>query len=81
MSRDALKTLFHPFAIGLVPMPAQGQRYLFLGAEAGQRPPEGFAASIDAVQPLRGHYRALEAQRLAVTPSVEGDGYDGALVL
>ncbi|MCF3638993.1 class I SAM-dependent methyltransferase, partial [Rhizobium sp. TRM95111] len=25
--------------------------------------------------------RALEAQRLAVTPSVEGDGYDGALVL
>lgn len=81
MSRDALKTLFHPFAAGLVDMPAQGQRYLFLGAEAGQRPPEGFAAEIHAVQPLRPLYRALEASRTSVTPIVEGEDYDGALVL
>lgn len=81
MSRDALKTLFHPFATGLVEMPAEGQRFLFLGAEAGQRAPEGFAAEIDAVQPLRTLYRALEAARSKVTPTVEGEGYDGALVL
>ena len=81
MSRDALKTLFHPFAAGLVDMPAEGQRYLFLGAEAGQRLPEGFAAAIEAVQPLRPLYRALEAARVSVTPTIEGEGYDGALVL
>lgn len=81
MSRDALKTLFHPFAAGLVAMPAEGQRYLFLGAEAGQRPPEGFGAVIDAVQPQRPLYRALEAVRAAVTPVIEGEDYDGALIL
>ncbi|MBB3976476.1 16S rRNA (guanine1207-N2)-methyltransferase [Rhizobium azooxidifex] len=81
MSRDALKTLYHPFAAGLVDLPGEGQRFLFLGAEAGQRLPEGFAAGIDAVQPLRPLYRALEAARASVTPTIEGAGYDGALVL
>ncbi|MCD2184006.1 class I SAM-dependent methyltransferase [Rhizobium sp. GN54] len=81
MSRDALKTLYHPFAAGLLDLPGEGQRFLFLGAEAGQRLPEGFAAGIDAVQPLRPLYRALEAARASVTPTIEGEGYDGALVL
>lgn len=81
MSRDALKTLYHPFAAGLVALPTAGQRYLFLGAEAGQRVPEGFEAEIDAVQPLRPLFRALEAARLKVTPTIEGEAYDGALVL
>jgi 16S rRNA (guanine1207-N2)-methyltransferase len=81
MSRDALKTLFHPFSAGILDLPAEGQRYLFLGAEAGQRLPEGFAAGIDAVQPLRPLYRALEGQRAKVTPTIEGEGYDGALIL
>lgn len=81
MSRDALKTLFHPFATGTLALPAEGERYLFLGAEAGQRPPEGFAASIDAVQPLRPLYRALEAARVPAQPLAEGEDYDGALIL
>jgi 16S rRNA (guanine1207-N2)-methyltransferase len=81
MSRDALKTLFHPFAAGILAGPPEGERYLFLGAEAGQRPPEGFAASIDAVQPFRPLYLALEAARAPVTPTIEGEDYDGALIL
>ncbi|WEX79080.1 class I SAM-dependent methyltransferase [Sinorhizobium numidicum] len=81
MSRDALKTLFHPFAIGVIDPPGEGERVLFLGAEAGYRLPEGFAASVSAVQPLRPLYRALEAMRVDVTPSVLGEGYDVALVL
>ncbi len=81
MSRDALKTLYHPFAAGLLDLPGEGQRFLFLNAEAGQRLPEGFAAGIEAVQPLRPLYRALEAARAQVTPTVAGEGYDGALVL
>ncbi len=81
MSRDALKTLYHPFAAGLLDLPGEGQRLLFLNAEAGQRLPEGFAAGIEAVQPLRPLYRALEAVRAHVTPTVAGEGYDGALVL
>lgn len=81
MSRDALKTLFHPFAMGILTPPAEGERVLFLGAEAGYQLPEGFAAAIDSVQPLRPLYRALEARRIAVTPVIEGEGYDAALIL
>jgi 16S rRNA (guanine1207-N2)-methyltransferase len=81
MSRDALKTLFHPFATGTVPVPGEGQRILFLGAEAGFALPHGFGAEISAVQPLRSIYRQLQSQRVAVTPEIEGEGFDGALVL
>jgi 16S rRNA (guanine1207-N2)-methyltransferase len=81
MSRDALKTLFHPFETGVIDPPGEGERVLFLGAEAGYRLPEGFAASISAVQPLRPLYRALEAARVDVTPVASGDAYDVALVL
>ncbi|WP_026613622.1 class I SAM-dependent methyltransferase [Ensifer aridi] len=81
MSRDALKTLFHPFETGVIDPPGEGERVLFLGAEAGYRLPEGFGASISAVQPLRPLYRALEAARVDVTPVASGDAYDVALVL
>ena len=81
MSRDALKTLYHPFAAAILDTPGEGQRYLFLAAEAGQRLPEGFLASVDAVQPLRPLYRALEAAGAKVTPTCEGEAYDGALIL
>jgi 16S rRNA (guanine1207-N2)-methyltransferase len=81
MSRDALKTLFHPFATGTVAAPAGGERILFLGAEAGFQLPQGFAAELVAVQALRPAFRQLLAQRVAVTPFVEGGDYDGALVL
>ncbi len=81
MSRDALKTLFHPFASGTVDAPGEGQRLLFLGAEAGFALPGDFAAELSAVQGFRPFYRQLQAQRINVTPEIEGADYDGALVL
>ncbi|MCA1438686.1 class I SAM-dependent methyltransferase [Ensifer sp. IC4062] len=81
MSRDALKTLFHPFDTGVIDPPGEDERVLFLGAEAGYRLPQDFSASIAAVQPLRSLYRALEAARADVTPLAEGEDYDAALVL
>ncbi|PZU20202.1 MAG: methyltransferase [Shinella sp.] len=81
MSRDALKTLFHPFAAEVLPLPGADERYLFLGAEAGFRPPEGFAATLDCVQGFRPFYLPLEKAGFAPKPLVEGENYDGALVL
>lgn len=81
MSRDALKTLFHPFASEVLPPLGAGERVLFLGAEAGYILPPGFEATIEAVQPFRPLYRALEAARAAVKPVVEGEAYDAAFIL
>ncbi|MBB3612955.1 class I SAM-dependent methyltransferase [Rhizobium sp. BK602] len=81
MSRDALKTLFHPFASGTVTPPGEGERILFLGAEAGFSLPQGFAGDLAAVQGFRPFFRQLQAQRINVTPQIEGGDFDGALVL
>ncbi|MGO4568161.1 class I SAM-dependent methyltransferase [Rhizobium sp. 2YAF20] len=81
MSRDALKTLFHPFASGTVAVPGEGERMLFLGAEAGFSLPEGFGAALTAVQGFRPLHRQLLAQRVEATPEIEGEDYDGALIL
>ncbi|MGK9054383.1 class I SAM-dependent methyltransferase [Neorhizobium petrolearium] len=78
MSRDALKTLFHPFATEAVRIPGEGERVIFLGAEAGNVLPEGFNADITAVQPFRPLFRAL---REGALPEAEGGDYDAALVL
>lgn len=81
MIRDAIKTLFHPFAIGTLPLPAAGSRVLFLAAEAGPRLPEGFEAEILNVQPLRPLFRPLSNAGAHVVPEVEGEDYDAALIL
>ncbi len=81
MSRETLKTLFHPFASETVTPPGEGERVLFLGAEAGFALPEGFAASLTAVQGFKPLYRQLLAQRIEATPEIEGEDYDAALVL
>jgi 16S rRNA (guanine1207-N2)-methyltransferase len=78
MSRDALKTLFHPFATEAVPMPGEGERVLFLGAEAGYPLPEGFSGDVTLVQPFRPLFRALG---YTAVPQAEGEDYDAALVL
>ncbi len=78
MSRDVLKTLFHPFATGAIAVPGEDECILFLGAEAGHALPDGFAARLVAVQPFRPLFRALGEGAI---PVCEGDGYDGALVL
>jgi 16S rRNA (guanine1207-N2)-methyltransferase len=81
MSRDTLKTLFHPFETGVVPAPGEGERVLFLGAEAGYRLPAEFFGSITAVQASKPLYKALEAAKASVSPVVEGEDYDAALIL
>lgn len=81
MSRETLKTLFHPFVTEAVALPEAGSRYLFLGAEAGFAKPEGFAADLTVVQDFRPEFRRLEASHLQPVPTVDGDGYDGALIL
>ncbi|WP_416407869.1 class I SAM-dependent methyltransferase [Agrobacterium rosae] len=81
MSRDAVKTLFHPFAAQMLDAPGQGERVLFLGAEAGAPRLEGFDATITAVQSQRPLYRALQAQGVDVTPDLSGEDFDSALIL
>ncbi len=78
MSRDALKTLFHPFVIEAVPLPAAGERVLFLGAEGGNVLPDGFLGEVTAVQPFRPLFRGLGDNAF---PEAEGSEYDFALVL
>ncbi|MFK0385410.1 MULTISPECIES: class I SAM-dependent methyltransferase [Rhizobium/Agrobacterium group] len=81
MSRDAVKTLFHPFAADMLEMPKSGERVLFLGAEAGTARPAGFDADIVAVQNLRPLYRTLQAHSAEVTPDIPEGTYDAALIL
>lgn len=81
MSRDSVKTLFHPYHAGGVTAPGAGERILFLGAGAGFSLPEGFAAELACIQGLRPDYRRLEAAGLAPTPDVPEADYSGALVL
>lgn len=78
MSRDALKTLFHPFVTDAVPMPVAGERVLFLGAEGGHVLPDGFDGEITTVQPFRPLFLTLGESAF---PEVEGDDYQMALVL
>nr|MBA3446784.1 class I SAM-dependent methyltransferase [Pseudaminobacter sp.] len=80
MSRDSLKTLFHPFETDALAAPGKGERVLFLGAEPGFRLPEGFSANPSLVQGFRPWYRAL-ADRHQITPQPEDERFDAALVL
>jgi 16S rRNA (guanine1207-N2)-methyltransferase len=81
MSRDAVKTLFHPFVSGMIEAPVQGERVLFLGAESGFILPDGFEADISAVQGLRPLFRQLQAAGVDVAPDIAGENYDAALIL
>lgn len=81
MSRDTLKTLFHPFTTEAVPLPGADARYLFLGAEAGFSKPEGFAAELTVVQGFRPEFRRLEMSHQKPVAVVDGENFDGALVL
>ncbi|NGO52051.1 class I SAM-dependent methyltransferase [Allomesorhizobium camelthorni] len=80
MTRDVLKTLFHPFEAEALAAPGEGRRVLFLGAQSGFRLPEGFDADLSLVQGFRPWFRAL-AGRYKITPQPEGENFDVALVL
>ncbi|MEP6566146.1 MAG: class I SAM-dependent methyltransferase [Mesorhizobium sp.] len=81
MSADQLKTLFHPFEAEALPPPQKDDRVLFLGAEPGFRLPDGFDAALHLVQGFRPHFRALERAGHAVTPCLDEQEFDAALVL
>jgi 16S rRNA (guanine1207-N2)-methyltransferase len=81
MSRDAVKTLFHPFATRVLTPPSADERVLFLGAEAGYDLPEDFNAPILSVQAFRPLYLGLERRGIEAQPFAEGEGFDWALIL
>ncbi|MCB1446212.1 MAG: class I SAM-dependent methyltransferase [Rhizobiaceae bacterium] len=81
MTREAVKTLFHPFETDVFLPPGEGEHVLFLGAEAGFRRPGGFNAAMEAVQGFRPLYNGLLRQGIDARPAVEGDDFDMALVL
>lgn len=81
MANDTLKTLFHPFETGALPVPGRGERVLFLGAEPGFHLPDDFVADMALVQGFRPYFRALQAARFAVSTQAEGHDFDAALVL
>jgi 16S rRNA (guanine1207-N2)-methyltransferase len=81
MTDNSLKTLFHPFETGDLPVPAKGKRVLFLGRGPDLRLPEGFAADLMLVQPYRPSFRTLEAMGFEILPRAEGGEYDAAFIL
>ncbi len=81
MSRDALKTLFHPFDVELLAAPRKGEKVLFLGAEPGFQLPEDFAGDLSTVQGFRPYVRGLEASGYTASPLPPDEGFDAALVL
>ena len=81
MTRDAVKTLFHPFETGMLTPPGESERVLFLGAEAGFRRPDGFDAAMEAVQGFRPLYNNLIRQGIDAQPEATGADFDMALIL
>ena len=81
MISNALKTLFHPFEAGLLPMPAAAANALFLGAEPGFQVPDGFNADLSLVQGFRPDFLALQREGHHVLAAADGDRYAAALVL
>ncbi|MCM2291743.1 class I SAM-dependent methyltransferase [Allorhizobium sp. BGMRC 0089] len=81
MSRDVLKTLFHPFVTEILALPGEEERFLFLGAEAGFVTPDGFAAELALVQGFRPEFLRLQAARHQPQPVMEGEDFNGALIL
>ncbi|OQM74809.1 class I SAM-dependent methyltransferase [Manganibacter manganicus] len=81
MASDVLRTLLHPFEVQALPLPAKGARTLFLGAEPGFRPPQGFDTTLHLVQGFRPSFRVLQSAGFAVEPRPSGVGYAGTLVL
>lgn len=81
MNDTSLKTLFHPFAAGLLDAPGTTARVLFLNAAPGFRFPEDFPAAASLQQDLRPAFRSFEGGAHVLHPQPEGEGYDLTLVL
>jgi 16S rRNA (guanine1207-N2)-methyltransferase len=81
MTRESVKTLFHPFATGVLPPMASSERVLFLGAESGFERPDGFEAQLFPVQGFRPLYRSLERAGLEPSPFVADSAYDACMIV
>jgi 16S rRNA (guanine1207-N2)-methyltransferase len=81
MNDGTLKTLFHPFATGVLDAPGADASVLFLNAAAGFALPGGFPQNVTLQQDFRPVFRALEGGTHTVVPQPEGEGYDLTLVL
>jgi len=82
MSRDALKTLFHPFEKGDIEVPASTGDVLFLGAEPGFSLPQDFPRALHAVQGFRPDFLRLKASGYDAVPQLlSGRRFDLTLVL
>jgi 16S rRNA (guanine1207-N2)-methyltransferase len=81
MSRETLRTLFHPFESGVLTPPGSGAHVLFLGARPGFRLPDSLVAELSCVQGFRPDFLALSREGRRVSPMPEGGDFDLALVL
>jgi len=81
MTRDALKTLFHPFDTGDLALPASNASVLFVNAEPGILPLEGFPGAIHCVQGFRPDFLRLKVAHPDVAQFAPEGPFDLALVL
>ena len=81
MSRDALKTLFHPFESGLLPLPA-GRRARAVSRRGAGFPSAGrFRRDLSLVQGFRPDFLACSAKGIALSPAPKAMATTVALVL
>ncbi|MCO5064137.1 MAG: class I SAM-dependent methyltransferase [Rhizobiaceae bacterium] len=81
MSRETVQTLFHPFGIGELDMPAGGASCIVLGAGRDFAIPGGFDIDPIFVQGFRPDFLALQRRGLHVAPEAAGEGFALALIV
>ncbi|ATU92904.1 class I SAM-dependent methyltransferase [Phyllobacterium zundukense] len=82
MAHGALQTLFLPFEDEILPVPGNGARWLFLGAEADRNIASDWHGVLTCLQPFKPYYLALQKAGFNAVPRLQGEErFDGALIL
>ncbi len=82
MAHGALQTLFLPFEEEILPVPGNGARWLFLGAEADRNIASDWHGVLTCLQPFKPDYLALQKAGFNAVPRLQGEErFDGALIL
>lgn len=81
MGEDYARTLFYPFAAGMLPLPTPEEQALVFNPPPGFHPLPDFAAALSLVQDFRPFFLRLKGAEYNVAPGASGHGYDLALVL
>lgn len=81
MDDGAVKTLFLPFEIGELPVPAEGARFLFLNAGLPPSPDQGWRDSLNCAQGFKPDFLNLQNAGYQVTPQAAPGSFSGGLVL